>query len=125
VHPSSAAAAVDLDGDGRRELLCGTVYYWWHCAASDGTKRWSHSVTGPHATVALGVNFRSGKGRAAVFGAEDGNLHVLDAQGNPKDRYQADAAVLAIVPATAAKDGPKQTVLRLADGRLVEVGQGD
>jgi len=208
VHPSSAGAAVDLDGDGRRELLCGTVYYWWHCAACDGTKRWSYSVKGPHATVALGVNFSGGKGRAAVFGAEDGNLHVLDAQGkllwmanvgdqvtgalaadfqgdgreqlvasslsfnvfalgaegqvlwrrnlgapvaclaatqtagktqllagcqdgsltwldaqgSPQGRYQAGAAVLAIAPATVAKDGPKQTVLRLADGRLVGVG---
>jgi hypothetical protein len=209
VHPSSAGAAVDLDGDGRRELLCGTVYYWWHCAACDGTKRWSYSVKGPHATVALGVNFSGGKGRTAVFGSEDGNLHVLDAQGKlqwmanvgdqvtgalaadlqgdgreqllasslsfnvfaldangqvlwrrnlgapveclaaargegplpllagcqdgsltwldaqgkARGRYQAGSSVLAIAPARMTKAGPTQTVLRLADGRLVAVGQ--
>ena len=81
VHPSSAGAAADLDGDGKLEVLCGTVYYWWHCAASDGTGRWRYSVKGPHATVALSANFEGKHRRAAIFGAEDGTLHVLDCDG--------------------------------------------
>lgn len=81
VHPSTAGAAADLDGDGKMETLCGTAYYWWHCAGPDGAKRWSYSVKGPHATVALSANLEGGKQRAAVFGSEDGNLHVLDHRG--------------------------------------------
>ena len=83
VHPSSAAAVADLDGDGKREVLCGTVYYWWHCAAADGTKRWSYSVRGPHATVALAANFAGDRTRCAVFGSEDGLIHVIDPRGRP------------------------------------------
>ncbi len=81
VHQSTAGAAADLDGDGKLETLCGTAYYWWHCAGPDGDKRWSYSVKGPHATVALAANLEGGKRRAAVFGSEDGNLHVLDHAG--------------------------------------------
>ena len=81
VHPSSAGAAADLDGDGKLETLCGTVYYWWPCVGSDGTPRWSYSVRGPHATVALSANLQGAKQRAAIFGSEDGNLHVLDHNG--------------------------------------------
>lgn len=81
VHPSTAGAAADLDGDGKLETLCGTAYYWWHCAGPDGAKRWSYSVKGPHATVALSANLEGGNQRAAVFGSEDGNLHVLDHRG--------------------------------------------
>jgi len=81
VHPSSAGAAADLDGDGSLEVLCGTVYHWWHCAGSDGAARWRYSVKGPHATVALSANFDGGSQRAAIFGSEDGNLHVLDREG--------------------------------------------
>lgn len=81
VHPSTAGAAADLDGDGKMETLCGTAYYWWHCAGPDGAKRWSYSVKGPHATVALSANLEGGRQRAAVFGSEDGNLHVLDHRG--------------------------------------------
>jgi outer membrane protein assembly factor BamB len=81
VHPSSAAAVADLDGDGKLETLCGTVYYWWHCAGPDGTRRWTFSAKGPHATVALAANLEGKGPRAAVFGSEDGTLHVLDHRG--------------------------------------------
>lgn len=81
VHCATAGATADLDGDGKRELLCGTSYYWWPCAGPDGTTRWQHSVKGPHATVALTARFTAGNERAALFGAEDGNVYALDARG--------------------------------------------
>ena len=81
VHPSTAGAAIDFDGNGRLSLLCGTAYYWWHCAGPDGQKRWSYSVPAPHATVALSARFEKNGPRAALFGGEDGTLHALDAKG--------------------------------------------
>lgn len=110
VHPASAAAAVDLDGDGRRELLCGTVYYWWHCAESDGTKRWSYSVKGPHATVALAVNFSGNKTRFPVFGSEDGNLHVLNPQGRLQWTANVGDQVTAALAVDLAGNGREQLV---------------
>jgi len=82
VHPSTAGAAADLDGDGRKEILCGTAYYWWHCADAGGNRRWQYSTKMPHATVALSARRDGSKQRVAIFGAEDGSLHVLDAAGN-------------------------------------------
>lgn len=84
VHPASAGALVDLDGDGRLETLCGTVYYWWPCADWRGEKRWSYSVHTPHATVALAANLEGKKTRAAIYGGEDGTIHVLNQQGKPQ-----------------------------------------
>jgi outer membrane protein assembly factor BamB len=110
VHPASAGAAVDLDGDGQRELLCGTVYYWWHCAGPDGAKRWSYSVKGPHATVALGVNFAGGKTRDAVFGSEDGNLHVISPTGKPLWMANVGDQVTGALAVDLAGRGPETLV---------------
>ncbi len=84
VHPSSAAAAADLDGDGKWECLLGTIYYWWHCCGPDGAPQWRYSVRGPNATVATSANLKGGQQRSAVFGSEDGNLHVLSHEGKPE-----------------------------------------
>lgn len=84
VHPASAGALVDQDGDGKLETLCGTVYYWWPAADFRGEKRWNYTVKTPHATVALGANLEGTKTRSAVYGGEDGTIHVLNEKGQPQ-----------------------------------------
>lgn len=119
VHPSTAGAAADLDGDGRLEILCGTAYYWWHCADSAGAKRWSYSVKMPHATVALSARRDGMKEREAIFGSEDGALHVLDAKGKLLWRANVGDDVTSAVAVDLAGDSRDQIIAGSASANVV------
>ncbi|NUQ66283.1 MAG: PQQ-binding-like beta-propeller repeat protein, partial [Pirellulales bacterium] len=110
VHPSSAAAAADLDGDGKRECLLGTIYYWWHCCGPDGARRWQYSVRGPNATVAASANLSGMKDRAAIFGSEDGNLHVLRHDGKLLWMRNVGDEVTGALPIDLDADGREEIV---------------
>ena len=110
VHPSSAAAAADLDGDGQQECLLGTIYYWWHCCGPDGARRWRYSVRGPNATVVTSANFGGGKHRVAIFGSEDGNLHVLNHEGKLLWVRNIGDAVTGALPIDLDGDGRDEIV---------------
>ena len=123
VHPSTAAATIDFDGHGRLSLLCGTAYYWWHCAGPDGGS-WSYAVPAPHATVALAARFEKNGPPTALFGGEDGTLHALDAAGKLLWKTNIGDEVSAAVALDADLDGREKIVagsksdnLFLLDGR--------
>jgi len=82
VHDATVGTAADLDGDGRDEILAGTVYYWWQCINPDGTRRWCYSSrTGPGVSAVAVGNFDADAVKEVIFAGKDGNLHVLDDNG--------------------------------------------
>ncbi|MBO5762407.1 MAG: hypothetical protein J6R85_00915, partial [Lentisphaeria bacterium] len=53
IHPTRSVQPVDLDGDGKLEIICGTRYMWARVLSSDGLHRWGGRFgTGCRATAA-------------------------------------------------------------------------
>ena len=53
IHPTRSVQPIDLDGDGKLEVICGTRYMWARVLSPDGLHRWGGRFgTGCRATAA-------------------------------------------------------------------------
>jgi outer membrane protein assembly factor BamB len=98
-------SVVDLDGDGRKEIVWVTRGGTLGCVDAAGRLQWRKQIgdqvdyTGPAAADL------DGDGRVEmVFGSESGTLYCTDALGQVLWRYQGEGAVRGI-PAVANVDG--------------------
>ena len=71
-------AAADMDGDGRDEILGGSMNSYIYCFDGEAKPRWRHDLGDGVTTL---VTVPDAKGAVAVAGTEAGNLFSFDAAG--------------------------------------------
>lgn len=81
IHPASVGGAFDLNGDGKDEVLSGTIYYSWGALnPEDGKPLWT--ILGGPGCNDIAAADMDGKGKRMVFmvGA-NGYLYAMNAKG--------------------------------------------
>ncbi|MDP7133895.1 MAG: FG-GAP-like repeat-containing protein, partial [Planctomycetota bacterium] len=81
---------LDIDGDGRQEILAASDSFYVFCVNGDGSIRWRKEVG--DAALCLDVLADEGKSRVAV-GCANGSIVVVDKKGEITGQFQASGAV--------------------------------
>ncbi len=112
VHRSTAGCAVDLTGDGRQEVVCGTEYYWWPVAKpEDGSKLWGYGTRGGPGLNAVAAGDIDGDGTPEViFGGADTQLQVVSADGKPLWQFNTGDEVTSVACADVNADGKAEII---------------
>lgn len=116
VHAATAAAAVDIDGDGEDEILAGTEYWTWHCLDATGASRFTvRGVEGSGCGAVSALD--TGEEVLALFGGWDGHLSAYRPDGD----LAWDVALGEVV--TGIEPGEGGAILTLRGGRVCCVDQ--
>ncbi|NOZ19460.1 MAG: PQQ-binding-like beta-propeller repeat protein [Planctomycetes bacterium] len=125
VHDSTVGIATDIDGDGKDEVVCGTVYYWWPCVNPDGTRKWSYSTrTGPIVNALASGDITGDPKKEVIFGGADANLHVIGPDGKLLWKFNTADAVTDVLTFDIDGDG-KDEIIASAMSFSVYAIQGD
>jgi hypothetical protein len=109
VHRSTAGAAADLNGDGIDEVICGTEYYWWPVVDADNNRLWQFRAQGgPGVNVVDTIALDTG--RAVLFGAQAGALHVVDPAGKEMWQFHTGDEITDVVVSDIDADGDDEIV---------------
>ena len=109
VHPSTAGAAIDVDGDGKDELALGTAYYWWHLVNPDGSRRWDYRTKGgPGATAVTGGDITGDAKPEVLFGGEDAFVQVVGADGKALWQFNTGDEVTGLATANVGGSTKKE-----------------
>ena len=101
---------MDVDGDGRPEVVVGSDCFYLYLLDEHGTERWRRNLGAPVRQVMVGdLN----GGAKIVAGCDDGTVWVLDGEGTPIASHRAGGAVHVL-----AADGRGHLVLGGSDGTL-------
>lgn len=111
VHGSTVGTAADLTGDGNQEVVAGTEYYWWHAVRPDGRRLFQYNTRGgPHAKSVATANLDGDGTHVVVFGGADGNVHVVNADGQLRWLFNTGDEVLAVAAADITGDGRDEII---------------
>lgn len=84
VHGSTTGMAIDLDGDGKQEVIVGTEYNQIHALNPDGTARWHITrVGGPRINAIVPSTGKPG----VVFGGAEGTVYAYGVDGKQQWSY--------------------------------------
>ncbi|MBT3379074.1 MAG: PQQ-binding-like beta-propeller repeat protein [Lentisphaerae bacterium] len=112
VHASTAGCAVDLTGDGKQEVVCGTEYYWWPCAKpDDGSKLWGYRTAGGPCANAVGAGDIDGDGaNEVIFGGADTLLQAVGPDGKRRWTFNTGDEVTSVTCIDVNGDGNAETI---------------
>lgn len=109
----------DVNGDGKDELLVGSLSFNVYCLDGTGKVLWRHDLGTP---VRALVVSRFGGGPLVTVGCEDGALRVFGAaDGKPLYQYAAGSEALAVVAGNLGGAG-QSLLLATSDGNLAALG---
>ncbi|MGE0377914.1 MAG: PQQ-binding-like beta-propeller repeat protein, partial [Planctomycetaceae bacterium] len=123
-------SVVDLDGDGKLEIIVGSDTGQMLAFAADGTPRWEFSTAGPgnrglNPTTCVAVDLPDGGGKALCFATDDGFLYLLDANGKQLWKHDLGIGDLAVglppnplTPAASALHDPAPVTIISGGGAL-------
>ncbi|MEW6356619.1 MAG: PQQ-binding-like beta-propeller repeat protein [Planctomycetota bacterium] len=111
VHDATVGIATDINNDGKDEVVCGTVYYWWPCVNPDGTRKWSYSTqTGPIVNALASGDIIGDAAKEVVFGGADANLHVISPDGKLLWQFNTADAVTDALTLDLDADGKDEII---------------
>jgi len=113
----SGALALDVDGDGRDELLAASKSFNLFALDGSGAARWRTNLGDSILSLAA-ADLRGDGGRQILAGCQDGNLYVLDLQGKILGRIEAGVPVAATLGARLVAGAAEQILIRTGTGSV-------
>lgn len=111
VHRSTAGVAVDLTGDGKQEVVCGTEYYWWPIAAPDGSQLFGFGTkAGPRVNAVDAGDIDGDGDNEIVFGGAGAYIQVSDNKGQLVWMFNTGDEVSGIICADVNNDGADEII---------------
>ncbi len=135
----SSAAAVDIDGDGKKEIIFGTRDGKIFCIDEDSKKKWEHDIKErvdetesyfydaeriDSVPATPTIQDLDGDGAPEiVFGTELGIVYCLDGKGKLRWEYRTEGAIRGkILVEDIDGDGTKEVVFGTTAGKFVILG---